>query len=297
MDVTVSVIIPHFGDPRPTARLVRSVSAQLSTRDEIIVVDDHSPIPFPEQPGCRTVRRAINGGFGSACNAGAALATCELLLFLNSDLEIPASFVRSLVDAAAPWQPCVAGPRVIEHGRVAPSARRFPSVAQQLIEWLTPLTRWRSSLPLRRAVGHDVDVNAAVQPSVTDWLVGACILVPREQFLGVGGFDTRFFMNAEEVDLQRRLRAAGVPSVFIPAVSAHHASGGSSDPALRRGWLVDSRLAYANKWGRSSELRLSLTLASGANFVWNCGRGLLGRSVRPLATLQDELRLIWKGAR
>lgn len=291
---TVSVVIPHYGDPVPTMALADQIALQIGPRDQLIVVDDCSPVPLPDLAVATVVHRQANGGFGSACNTGAAQASGTLLLFLNSDLSIGPTFIDDMVKAAAPWQPCVAGPRIIENGEIDEAARLFPTVRHQATEWLAPLTRFRARPALHRAVGHDLSASKSNSDSVTDWLVGAAILVPRTEFVGVGGFDERFHMNSEEVDLQRRLRAHGLPSVHLPAVIVHHAGGGSSDAIHRRKWLVNARLNYAAKWGGLRLLRVGLTLATAVNLLWNTMRRLTGRPINPAKVAAQEIDLIWK---
>ena len=291
--MTLSIVIPHYGDAAPSLALVAHLLPQFGPGDELVVADDCSPTPFPDTGGVRVVRRATNGGFGAAVNTGAAAASGDLLLILNSDLEVGPTFLADLVAAASPWLPCVAGPRIVDaDGHVAPTARHFPTVGHQVVEWLTPLARWRDGRALHEAVGHDMDALDASSPTVTDWLVGAALLLPTELFREAGGFDERFHMNSEEVDLQRRLRERGVPSVYLPGVTVTHEGGGSSDPAKRRAWLVESRWRYAEKWGGATALRVGLTAATAANLLWNLGRRALGRDTRPLATARYEFDLI-----
>ena len=224
----LSVVVPHYGSPAPALALLRMLRSQEGDLDlEVIVVDDCSPEPFPDRPGVHVVRRAENGGFGSAVNTGAAAATHPLLLVLNSDVRIEADFVARLLDAAEPWQPAVVSPRVVdEQGEDVWVGRHFPTAAQQAVEWLTPLARWRDRASLHRAVGHDVEARG--RTAVVDWVIGAALLIPLEPFRTVGGFDERFHMNAEEVDLQRRLLALG---------DASGGPGGAA-PGPRGGWVV-----------------------------------------------------------
>ena len=292
----VTVVVPHYGDPGPTLRTIEDLRRQATARTvEVVVVDDCSPEPFPDPEGVTVVRRDTNGGFGSAVNSGVALATQPLLLVLNSDVTLDATFVDALVDAAEPWMPAVVGPLVRDpSGHHANSARHFPTVGHQAVEWLTPLARHRDRRLLREAVGHDTRaVPGAVLP--VDWVVGVAMLLPVEVFRAVGGFDEGYFMNAEEVDLQRRLRAHGIPSVFVGTVALSHVGGGSSDPAARRRWLVESRMRYARTWGGRRRLAAALTAATAVNAVVNTGRRLAGRDVDPVATAREELRLIHGG--
>lgn len=285
----VSVVVPHYGDAEPTRRLIDDLVGQAF---EIVVVDDCSPTPFPEVEGVTVVRRPRNGGFGTTVNAGARAATGELLLILNSDLRVDADFVTRLVDASAPWQPAITGPNLVNpDGSSEFSPRRLPTIGHQVVEWLTPLSRFRHTTAWHRGVGHDLDALAAERPVPVDWLVGAALLIPRRVFLDAGGFDERYFMNCEEVDLQRRLHEVGIPSVFLPSVRAVHEGGGSSDPAKRRRWVAQSRLSYAAKWGGLRRLRAGLRAASVVNLVANGTRRLAGRGVAPLRTFAEEWSL------
>lgn len=286
----VTVIVPHYGDPRPAAALIKALQVQEGAGPlQLVVVDDCSPVPFPETEGVTVVRRTVNGGFGSAVNSGAAIAEHPLLLILNSDLEIGPTFVSDLLHAAAPWQPAVAAPQVLDHNG-APQwvGRHFPAVRHQVTEWLTPLARWRHLPMLHEMVGHDTRCkDGAVVP--VDWVMGAALLLPTSEFRASGGFDEKFFMNSEEVDLQRRLRERGVPSVFIGTVSVTHEGGGSSDSGRRRQWLVNSRTLYAEKWGHAGVLRTALGLASAANLAFNLARQAAGRDVRAVEIFRREL--------
>ena len=286
----VSVVVPHFGEPAPTVSLIDSLKSQTGIEPlQIIVVDDASLVSFPDYLGVTVIRRPHNGGFGSAVNSGVAVSQNQLTLILNSDLEIGPTLVADLVQAAAPFQPVIASPQVIGHdGAPQWVGRHFPTIKHQTVEWLTPLARWRHLKSLHEAVGHDTRCVSG-QSVAVDWVMGAAMLVPTKKFLAVGGFDESYFMNAEEIDLQRRLREQGVPARFVGSVGVVHEGGGSSDSQRRRQWLVSSRDLYARKWGHPRALRLALTLASGANFVVNSLRQLRDRRVDASAVLRQEV--------
>lgn len=289
----LSVVVPHHGAPEPTLAAVDQLRGQRTALPlQLVVVDDASPAPFPDTEGVEVVRRRVNGGFGAAVNSGVERARHELLLVLNSDVSVDPRFVDDLVAAAEPWLPAVVGPLLLDaDGSPSWSGRHFPTASHQVLEWLTPLARFRHHRVLHEAVGHDTRaVPGAVVP--VDWVVGAAMLMPTEAFRRAGGFDEGYFMNAEEVDLQRRLRDLGVPAVFVGTVSLTHVGGGSSDPELRRRWLVRSRLRYADVWGGRRRLVAGLTAATAVNAVANGVRRLAGRDVAPLRTARHELDLI-----
>lgn len=289
----VSVVIPHHGNPAPTASLVRALLGQRDVELQVIVVDDASPDPLPDLPGTQTLRRAGNGGFGSTVNVGAREARHPYLLILNSDVEVSSTFVAELVAASAPWMPAVVSPRLVgpEGGTQWPG-RHFPTVTHQVVEWLTPLARFRHLRALHELVGHDTRTTAPGDTPV-DWVVGACMFMPTAVFEAVGGFDETFYMNAEEVDLQRRMRRLGVPSVVVDGVTLAHEGGGSSPSLRRRQWLVDGRERYAEKWGRPRMLKAGLSLATATNLAVNVVRQRTGTPVRPLEVAREEWGLIW----
>jgi len=121
------------------------------------------------------------------------------------------------------------------------------------------------------------------------------MLVPAAVWRAVGGLDESFYMNCEEVDLQRRLRELCVPSVLLGGLSVGHEGGASSAPERRRGWLVDGRLRYARKWeGQAGAWRLQagLAAATAVNLVWNTARRLAGSPVRPVEVAREEYHLL-----
>nr|WP_281252065.1 glycosyltransferase family 2 protein [Kocuria massiliensis] len=291
----MSIIIPHFGDSRPTLSLVDSILAgeRESTKVEVIVVDDHSPVPLPALPKpCRVIRRPENGGFGAAVNTGLKVASCEVALVLNSDLTISRDFVRAFVHDAQRFGRAVVSPHVVNgQGRSQWAGRHRPTVRSQAVEWLAlpgPIrrTRW-----WHEAVGHDTRCTAgAIRP--VDWVMGACMAIPVEPVRKIGGFDEQFFMNCEEVDLQRRLHEIGVPSIFLGTHTVIHRGGGSSASDLRRQWLVASRFRYSRKWGGHRQLRLALTACTYLNFLINNFALICGRRERPLDKFREERALV-----
>lgn len=290
--------MPHYGDPQDVQRLVESLfSENAGSLRRVVVVDDASPISFPEDWApeqaadieLRVIYRETNGGFGSAVNTGLENVDTELALVLNSDLILPENFIEDLQNAAAPWHPAVMSPEVTgTDGQTQWTARHFPTIGHQVVEWLSPLARFRHHNVLHEAVGHETRAVAGKVVPV-DWVFGAAMLLPVKEVRKVGGFDENFFMNAEEVDLQKRLRENGVPSIYLGTVTVAHVGGGSSDPERRRRWLVEARHRYAQKWGRPKALKVALTAASYANFGVNAVREKAGRDIDAKAVLRQEL--------
>lgn len=315
----LGVIIPVHGVLAPVLPLLESLCGEgtpaVQRPARVVLVDDASPVPVPadELPaGVELVRRSANGGFGAAVNTGldalaapvgAADATSEPAiehaLVLNSDLQIPPGFSAALLEHARPWMPAVVGCRnVVEDGGSGYPARYFPTISHQVVEWLVPLASQRHRDLLHRAVGHDLDAERGSGMVPVDWVSGAVLLLPLALARAAGGFDEGYFMYTEEVDLQLRLRRAGIPALLDADLEVRHVGGGSSGgEARRRRWLVGARMRYARKHGNVHLLRAGMTLATGANLLWNSGRRAAGRDVAPLAVVREELGLIHRAGR
>jgi GT2 family glycosyltransferase len=192
------------------------------------------------------IRSSRNGGFSYGCNLGAARSDAPFLLFLNPDARIDRPSLERL-RAALLGDPraALAGPRIVESsGELAWSQRRFPrqisTYAQALfLHRLLPRAAWTDEL-IR-------DPRAYRQAATPDWLSGACLLVRRDAFEAVGGFDESFFLYCEDTDLCRRLRSAGHTILFEPGATVRHAGGSSSAVGETQAIAARSRVIYARK--------------------------------------------------
>lgn len=297
----LSVVVPFYGNPTDTFKLLDQLHHQQSSVDvQIIIADDASPTPFPATEGVTVVRREHNGGFGANVNTGVAAATGEWVLILNSDLTLPPNFLADMISAAEEEtrktkQSVMLSPQITGHnGESQWGGRVFPKTRHHAWEWFTPAARLRPTKFWHAMVGHDLACTTGNRAE-PDWLMGACMMIRREDFNVVGGMDERFFMNSEEIDLQRRLAAQGIKRVFRGDIVVEHVGGGSSGAsAQRRQWVLDSRFIYNSKWNEGKHLAAALRTVSIANFLFNSLRAIRNRAVTPYATLREELTYIKK---
>jgi N-acetylglucosaminyl-diphospho-decaprenol L-rhamnosyltransferase len=201
---------------------------------ELVVVDngssDGSLAKARERtPDLGVVDPGANLGYGAAANRGVAATTAPFVLVCNSDLEVPAGAVAALADVLLDDAQCaIVGPLVrTPTGERYPSARRFPSIidagGHALLGLFAPNNRFTRSY--RRA---ELDA-AGLGVHAVDWVSGACFLVRRTAFEGVGGFDESYFMYAEDVDLCWRLGRAGWRVSYAPSAEVTHLQGQSTD--------------------------------------------------------------------
>jgi N-acetylglucosaminyl-diphospho-decaprenol L-rhamnosyltransferase len=215
----------------------------------VIVVDNASPDDSIETISDLPVeveRSPRNGGFSYGCNRGAARGSAPLLLFLNPDARIDSAALEALTGALAEdATAALVGPRIIEDdGELAWSQRRFPRLRSTFaqaffLHRLFPQATWTDEL-IREPAAYE----RAESP---DWVSGACMLVSREVFEAVGGFDERFFLYCEDTDLCKRIRDAGHTISFEPAAEIHHVGGASSGAGETRAIAARSRVLYARK--------------------------------------------------
>lgn len=185
------------------------------------------------EPGLRVVLNESNRGYAAAANQGAAMAPGRDLLLLNPDVGLgSADAVRRLVGflEATPGAGLV-GPRLVyPDGTVQPSARSFPS----LLGMAGHGSAVRRFPPVQRAAERYLSLPPSPGPHRVDWVIGAAQLIRREAWDAAGGFDERYFLYLEDVDLCLRSARLGWQTWYLPDVSLTHAYERASRP--EGGW-------------------------------------------------------------
>jgi N-acetylglucosaminyl-diphospho-decaprenol L-rhamnosyltransferase len=211
-------------------RTVRDVSFEVlltvNTPEDLGYVAEAGDLPL------RVLHNEVRKGFGANHNAAFRTATGRYFAVVNPDIRVPAPVLRLLIDALESLNAGACAPEVRSStGNREDSARRFPTPA-----------RLFSRVVLRR---RQPDYFWAGEPVVVDWVAGMFIVFRADRFRQVGGFDERYFMYMEDVDICRRLRRLGLPSVVQPAVSVVHDAQRASRRSFRHlSWHLSSALRY-----------------------------------------------------
>lgn len=152
------------------------------------------------------------------------LRDSEWIVVVNPDVVFLPDAIDKLIAAAAAWPRGGAfGPLVRDRaGTVYPSARKFPRLVSGVGHALL-VGVWPNN-PFSRAYRENADATRA---HVVDWLSGSCLLLRREAFDAVGGFDESYFMFFEDTTLGEQLASAGWQSVFVPDAEVVHDQGAS----------------------------------------------------------------------
>jgi N-acetylglucosaminyl-diphospho-decaprenol L-rhamnosyltransferase len=212
----VSVVVVNWNAGPALAACLDGVAGQGAA--EVIVVDngvtDGSTTAAAGRPGVRIVETGANLGFAAGANRGAAGARGEVLVFLNPDAVLLPGALGTLVDALLrlPGAGIAGGGLADDRGRWQPGAARFAPVAHLVLD--TTLGR----LPdrVRRT------------PRVVDWVYGTFLAIRRDLFRQLGGFDTRYFLYGEDMDLCWRAARVGARTLHVPAARALHGANVSA---------------------------------------------------------------------
>jgi N-acetylglucosaminyl-diphospho-decaprenol L-rhamnosyltransferase len=207
------------------------------------------------------------------------IADAPYLLFLNPDTEWFTGTLSDLVAVArAHPRAGIVGPMLRNpDGTAYPSGRRFPSLLNAVGHaFVSPITR---ANPFTRR--YEMDGWDRTSEREVDWVSGACMLFRRTAFEEMHGFDERFPLYAEELDIATRLRGAGWSVVFTPDVEVIHAVGVSTGGEGRPHRLVVMhsqslyryyRLHRASGWRRVTLPLAWLALRVRAEVAWLIGR-------------------------
>lgn len=167
-------------------------------------------------PRLRFIANPDNPGFAVACNQGAADTRAPWLAFVNPDCLVEADTLARLREHAKGDAPALLGADLVDEDGVRDAAarRRDPDFAMML----------RSPAAARLAL--EIDPAMPLQP--VDAISGALMLLPRALFERVGSFDAAYRLHAEDLDLCRRVRAAGARVAVANDVRVVHVRGVSS---------------------------------------------------------------------
>lgn len=208
--------------------------------DEFVIVDNGSTLPDAQwlrslaERDRRVVLLAGHGnvGFARGANLGARRAKGDALVFLNPDAFLQPGCIAALVsEADAHPAPCIVGGRVLNADRTEQRGARRGDIT--LVNALMSLSTLSKLIPgWRRYEVHWEDEalpdGAVAAPTIS----GACFCMRRQDFEGLKGFDEKYFLHVEDVDLCWRVRQAGGAVLFHPKAEVVHLGHTSRTSAL-----------------------------------------------------------------
>ncbi|HXF38099.1 MAG TPA: glycosyltransferase family 2 protein [Blastocatellia bacterium] len=279
----VSIVVVSFNTRDCLRECLNTLAAQAGgVSYETIVVDNASKDGSAEMiekefPEAKLIRSDVNLGFAAANNRGFEFARGRYIVLLNSDAFLkPGALPLSVEKMDANPGVGLAGARLIgRDGEWQPSARMFPSFTNDFLLMSGLSTKYSKSKLFGRVDRTWADPNAAAE---VDWVPGAYSIIRREALQKAGCFDERFFLYFEEVDLCRRIKAAGYSLWYWPDIVVVHIGGESSKTV--------SHLSMSKSGSQLTLWRMRAEL-----LYYRKHHGLTG------AWLAKELESMWHGLR
>ena len=248
------VVVSYYTGPL----LWRCLAAVLGEPEvaEVIVVDngnwdrtrDDLALMAESDARIRVIAGQGNVGFAAGCNRGARAATSPYLFILNPDAIVPRGTVATLLregQAAGGEDPWVVGGRLLNpDGTEQAGARRGPLTPWSALVEMARLYKLAPRHPyFRRFNNHDEPCPGRTVPMPV--ISGACMMMPREDYLAVGGMDEAFFLHVEDVDFCLRFTEAGGRVLYAPEASLVHVKSSSRiSPVKVERWKSQSLVRY-----------------------------------------------------
>lgn len=235
----VSVVMVTYGQWPLARQALKALNARTDPVYEVIVVDNDSPDDTAERvreevEGAVLVFNDVNTGFGGASNQGAERARGRYLCFLNSDATVQDGWLPPLLDVFADETAGAAVPVLLNpDGSIQEAGSVVDSVG------------WALAL----GEGESPDAFANRFKRAVDFASAACMLVERETFLELGGFDPAYGVGYfEDVDLCFKLRERGLRTIYEPRSRVVHERHGSGTSRQAQERMQANRQIFYQRW-------------------------------------------------
>ncbi|WP_280437881.1 glycosyltransferase family 2 protein [Nocardia carnea] len=225
----LAVVTVTYSPGEHLEHFISTLSTATADKPQVILADNGSTDGVPElvaeaNAHVRFLSTGGNIGYGGAINRAVAELDpgLEYVLIANPDIRWGNDSIDIMLEAAGRWPRAGAiGPLVREpDGSVYPSARSVPGLLDGAGHAILGAI-WKTN-PWTRRYRQE---NEEISERAVGWLSGSCLLVRREAFDSIDGFDSRYFMYMEDVDFGDRMGKAGWHNVFVPDAEVTHAKG------------------------------------------------------------------------
>jgi O-antigen biosynthesis protein len=246
----VSVVMVTHGNWRLVRRALEALFERTDPVYELIVVDSASPDATPQRlreelEGAELVFSDENLGFGGASNLGAEKSRGRYLCFLNSDAMVEPGWLEPLLEVFDddPTAGAVVPMLLNPDGSIQEAGSVIDSVG-----WSLALGRGESAGALAHRFRREIDYGSA-----------ACMLIARNDFWEVSGFDPEYGIGYfEDVDLCFKLKEHGLRTIYEPRSRVVHELHGSGTSAQARRRMETNRAIFYRRWSERLSRRANL---------------------------------------
>lgn len=232
------MVLVHYSSSSDLQTCLTSLQRERRYIRSIVVVDNDAPEPVPASAAAtaRVLKLPENVGFARAANRGAREGEAPFLLFLNPDVTLRPGALETMLDNLDEPRMGATAPVLL-----LPDGRAQVGMAGHLPSWTSIAAEhlpgpWGGAPNETRRLflsGRSVASGDGSRLREVGWVCGACCLIRRELFDDLGGFDERFYLYGEDIDLGKRIGEAGARvALSLNAVADHvHIA---ADPSVKR---------------------------------------------------------------
>ena len=229
----VSIIFVYYNTPNELIDSVNSVNQAVGDYSyEIIIVDNHSSAKVPKNalktPASLLIKNETNVGYGAALNQGAKIAKGKYLLLSNPDIVFQKNAISLMVDKLEKDSITgIIGPQFLNSNKkIQKVGSDIPLLFESVFSFSILNKLFQNNKYSRKYFIADFDRKKEKEiPAIA----GACMLIRKDIFNKVKGFDERFFMYFEEADICYKILKAGFKVLYYPSAKVIHLVGRSSD--------------------------------------------------------------------
>ena len=236
----ISLIIVAYNSDGFIEKCIKSVLKHLPKNSEVIVLDNASTdntLKILQKFGAniKLIKSNKNLGFAKGNNLALKQSKGEYLFFLNPDTEVLEPVFETLLDFyKKTYDAGIIAPKLImSDGKIQPSVKNLPTIRGAFKEYI-----------LGNKNSYSEYVPTVDKPIEVGMVYGAAMLIKRELFESVGGFDEGYFIYYEDADLCREIHMAGKKIYYYPGVSIKHMVGGVKTNLDRYKLNYDSFVKY-----------------------------------------------------
>jgi len=306
----LSIIIVNYNTEDQLKKCLSSILENVSQdiKFEIIVVDNYSKDNSVEVaqkfPGVKVIKNEKNLGFAKANNQGLKLAKGENVCFLNPDtivhynaFEILINYIKNNPRVGA------VGPMLLgKDGSLQCSAYSLPSIGSLFYRFfnLRPTVKTLNNIVFKAIKKKIVPLSTEQsydKPFPSGWILGACILMPRQLALNLKGFDEDYFLYWEEIDLCKRITKRNFEIHVVPEARVTHLIGQSVAKAKEFSllqWFKNLSIYYKKNFPYLSNLlaRVILSVSILLHIIFD-GKNLKYNFLNRRMAF-NILKIIWK---
>ncbi|KKU89017.1 MAG: Glycosyl transferase, family 2 [Microgenomates group bacterium GW2011_GWF2_47_9] len=256
----IGIVTVTYNSSKRITQLLESIYREVNIVAQTIIIENSSPDKLATKNKVEAFMRnhsrhiikmiinQTNDGFAKSCNQGAKILDSDYILFINPDTEFEAGQLGALYSHAVSMDADIIGGKVTKYSKGKhDTVVRSPNLLIGLLEFSNLGKLLNINYGHNRFYYKDTpDIYNAREDKLVDAVGGAYLLVKRDSFDKLGGFDERFFMYLEDVDLGKRANEKNMRVVYCPHSTIRHEGGASSKnkyKIMHNAWY-DSRKKY-----------------------------------------------------